>query len=169
MRRRIIVLVTLALGSVVLRADEQKSKIEKSPAYDKMKTLVGSWEGKVNEGGTPLKTNARFQLVSDGSALAHWLDEDTPHEMITMFHMDGNDLMATHYCAAHNQPRMVLVSGGDQNRLVFKFKDGTNIGPGEGHMHEVTFTIDAPDHHTEDWTYLEKGKQTTAHFDFHRK
>ena len=55
MRRRIIVLVTLALGSVVLRADEQKSKIEKSPAYDKMKTLVGSWEGKVNEGGTPLK------------------------------------------------------------------------------------------------------------------
>ncbi len=60
MRRRIIVLVTLALGSVVLRADEQKSKIEKSPAYDKMKTLVGSWEGKVNEGGTALKTNARF-------------------------------------------------------------------------------------------------------------
>ena len=60
MRRRIIVLATFALGSVVLRADEQKSKIENSLAYDKMKTLVGSWEGKVNEGGTALKTDARF-------------------------------------------------------------------------------------------------------------
>jgi hypothetical protein len=125
MRRRIIVLVTFALGSVVLRADEQKSKIENSPAYDKMKTLVGSWEGKVNEGGAAVKTNARFQLVSDGSALAAWLGEGSPHEMVTMFHMDGNQLMATHYCAAHNQPRMALVNSGDQNRLVFTFKDGT--------------------------------------------
>ena len=166
MRTRIISMLVLA--STALFAAEQMSKIAPSPAFDKMKTLVGMWDGTVNEGGAQ-KAHARVKLVSDGSALAHWLDEGTPHEMITMFHMDGNDLMATHYCAAHNQPRMVLVSGGDPNRLVFKFKDGTNIGPEEGHMHELTFTIDAPDHHTEDWTYLEKGKQTTAHFDFHRK
>lgn len=169
MRRRIIVLVALALGSVVLRADEQKSKIEKSPAYDKMKTLVGSWEGKVNEGGTALKTNARFQLVSDGSALAAWLGEGSPHEMVTMFHMDGNQLMATHYCAAHNQPRMVLVNGGDQNRLVFKFKDGTNIQPDAGHMRQVAFVFDGANHHIEEWTYLDKGKEETTKFDFRRK
>jgi hypothetical protein len=169
MRRRIIVLITLALGSVVLRADEQKSKIENSPAYDKMKTLVGSWEGNVNEGGTALKTNARFQLVSDGSVLAAWLGEGSPHEMVTMFHMDGNQLMATHYCAAHNQPRMVLVNGGDQNRLVFKFKDGTNIQPDAGHMQQVAFVIDGPNHHIEEWTYLQNGKEDTTRFDFRRK
>jgi hypothetical protein len=169
MRRRIIVLVTLALGSVVLLADEQKSKIEKNPAYDKMKSLVGSWDGTVNEGGKQLQAHARLKLVSDGSALAHWLDEDTPHEMITMFHMDGNDLMATHYCAAHNQPRLVLVSGGDPNRLVFKFKDGTNIQPDAGHMQQVAFVIDGPNHHIEEWTYLQNGKEDTTRFDFRRK
>ena len=102
MRTRIISMLVLA--STALFAAEQMSKIEKNPAYDKMITLVGSWQGTVNENGKPLDTHARFKLVSDGSALASWLDEDAPHEMITMFHMDGNNLMATHYCAAHNQP-----------------------------------------------------------------
>jgi hypothetical protein len=83
--------------------------------------------------------------------------------------MDGNQLMATHYCAAHNQPRMVLVNGGDQNRLVFKFKDGTNIQPDAGHMQQVAFIIDGPNHHIEEWTYLQNGKEDTTRFDFRRK
>jgi hypothetical protein len=170
MRRRIIVLVTLALGSVVLLADEQKSKIERSPGYDKMKTLVGSWEGTADEGNQKIPTNARFKMISDDSALMAWLNEGSKNdEMITMFHMDGSDLMATHYCAAHNQPRMVLISGGDQNRLVFKFKDGTNIQPDAGHMQQVAFVIDGPNHHIEEWTYLQNGKEDTTRFDFRRK
>ena len=90
-------------------------------------------------------------------------------EMVTMFHMDGSDLMATHYCAAHNQPRMVLAAGGDANKLVFRFKDGTNIAPDAGHMHSITFIMESPDRHSEDWSYVEKGKETAAHFDFRRK
>ena len=74
MRRRIIVLVTLALGSLVLLADEQKSKIEKNPAYDKMKTLVGSWAGLANEGNQKIPTNARFKMIADDSALMAWHD-----------------------------------------------------------------------------------------------
>jgi len=97
------------------------------------------------------------------------LDEDTPHEMITMFHMDGNNLMATHYCAAHNQPRMVLMTGGDPKRLVFKFKDGTNIQPDAGHMQQVAFIFDGANHHIEEWTYIDKGKEDTTRFDFRRK
>ncbi|HAK05774.1 MAG TPA: hypothetical protein DCO65_00650 [Spartobacteria bacterium] len=166
---RIRIVLMLVLASATLFAAEQMSKIEKNPAYDKMKTLVGSWQGTVNENGKPLDTHARFKLVSDGSALASWLDEDTAHEMITMFHMDGDNLMATHYCAAHNQPRMVLVSGGDPSRLVFKFKDGTNIQPDAGHMQQVAFIFDGANHHIEEWTYLQNGKEETTCFDFRRK
>ena len=169
MRIRNTVFIIIAIGSMTLLLAETRSKVASNPAFDKMKSLVGKWGGTAMEEGKPMPTNARFQLISDGSALMAWLNEGVADEMVTIFHMDGIDLMATHYCAAHNQPRMVLASGGDANKLVFKFKDGTNIGPEEGHMHAVTFTIDGPDHHTEDWTYLEKGKQTTAHFDFHRK
>jgi hypothetical protein len=169
MRIRNALLVILALSSVALLLAETRSKIATNPAFDKMKSLVGKWEGSAMEDGKAIPTNARFQLISDGSAVMGWLNEGIADEMVTMFHMDGSDLMATHYCSAHNQPRMILASGGDPNKLVFKFKDGTNIGPDAGHMQQVAFVIDAPNHHTEDWTYLEKGKETVAHFDFHRK
>jgi hypothetical protein len=169
MRIRNALLVILALSSVGLLLAETRSKIATNPAFDKMKSLVGKWEGSAMEDGKAIPTNARFQLISDGSAVMGWLNEGVADEMLTMFHMDGSDLMATHYCSAHNQPRMILASGGDPNKLVFKFKDGTNIGPDAGHMQQVAFVIDAPNHHSEDWTYLEKGKETVAHFDFHRK
>jgi len=169
MRIRITLFVALVLASAALCAAEQMSEIEKNPAYDKMITLVGSWQGTVSENGKPLDTHARFKLVSDGSALASWLDEDTPHEMITMFHMNGSNLMATHYCAAHNQPRMVLMTGDDPNRLVFKFKDGTNIQANAGHMQQVAFIFDGANHHVEEWTYLQNGKEETTRFDFRRK
>ena len=169
MRIRITLFVALVLAFAALLAAEQTSKIDKNPAYDKMITLVGSWQGTVNENGKPLDTHTRFKLVSDGSALASCLDEDTPHKMITMFHMDGNNLMATRYCAAHNQPRMVLMTGGDPNRLVFKFKDGINIHPNAGHMQQVAFIFDGANHHVEEWTYLQSGTEETTRFDFRRK
>jgi len=170
MRTPIILITTLLLGSVASGiAHEIATPVVDSPAYDKMKALVGSWEGPANGGGKQTPASARFQLISDGSAIAAWLAEGTPHEMVTMFHMDGNQLMATHYCSAHNQPRLVLVAGSDPNRLVFKFKDGTNIRPHTGHMQMVTFIFDGPDRHSEEWTYLANGKEDTMRFDFHRK
>ena len=170
MRMRNVSYLILLIASIAwLVAAETGSKVPTNPAFEKMKSLVGKWEGTALEDGKSISTNARFQLISDGSALMGWLNEGSADEMVTMFHMDGADLMATHYCAAHNQPRMVLAAGGEATKLVFKFKDGTNIGPGAGYMHQVTFTIDGPDRHSEDWTYLDKGKETVAHFDFKRK
>ena len=62
-----------------------------------------------------------------------------------------------------------LLPGTDPNPLVFRFKAGTN-GPGDGHMEQLAIIFDAPDHHVEEWTYLDKGKELPAsHFDFHRK
>jgi len=51
-----------------------------------------------------------IRMTGGGSAIMHLLDKDTSHEMVTMFHPDGPTLLATHYCAAHNQPRMQLVA-----------------------------------------------------------
>ena len=160
--------VVFVLGSAGLMMAEEKSKVVTNPAYDKIKSLVGIWEGATKDRGKEPQPHARFQIISNGSAVAGWLNEGTLEEMLTMFHMDGNDLMATHYCAANNQPRMVLAAGDDPNRLVFKFKDGTNIQSGAGHMQRVTFILEAPNHHIEEWTYVENGKEQTSRFDFYR-
>ncbi len=170
MKNRLALLSVLLVGSLTLLAAEPPTKPVENAAFAKLKVLVGSWQGTYEEGNEKHATNARFKLVSDHSALSAWLNEDSDHEMVTMIHPDGADLVATHYCSAHNQPRMFLVPGNDPNRLTFKFRDGTNIAPGDGHMQQVTFILDGPDHHIQEWTYLENGKENApARFDFRRK
>ena len=170
MTRKVVILLFLLLALLPAVLGEEKSAIAPNASFDKMKTLDGMWVGSFVEGGKEYPTNTRFMMVSDGSALMAWMAEGTSEEMVTIFHMDGKDFMATHYCAAHNQPRLVATAGTDPNRIVFKFKDGTNIGPNDGHMQEVTFILDGPDHHIEEWTSVDNhGKPTTGRFDFHRK
>ena len=82
------------------------------------------------------------------------LGEGTEHEMPTIYHMDGDRLMATHYCAAQNQPRMVLKPGGE--KLQFEFLDVTNLkSPEAGHMRRMAITILDKDHIQQEWTYRE--------------
>jgi hypothetical protein len=95
-------------------------------------------------------------MTADGSAIMHVLGKDTPYEMVTMFHPDGTRLLATHYCAAHNQPRMALVAS-PANQVAFEFIDGTNIAPGDGYMRHISLTFVDADHHDEAWTYQDKG------------
>lgn len=170
MKTRLTFALLFAVAITAALADEPKSAIAPSAAFDQMKTLQGAWVGSMIDGGKEYPATASFKLMSDGSPLMGTLGEGTPYEMVTIFHMDGKELMGTHYCAAHNQPRFVAVSGGDPNHVVFKFKDGTNIGPHDGHMQQVVFIFQGPDHHTEEWTSVDAdGKLSTGRFEFKRK
>ena len=97
----------------------------------------------------------------------HLMGKGTKYEMVTMFHPDMDGMMATHYCAAHNQPRMKLVSA-TPTRLVFEFKDGTNIGPHDGYMAGLAINLIDADHHDEEWIYEQDGKRSTSVFHFAR-
>jgi hypothetical protein len=131
---------------------------------------VGEWEGNFDEGGKQHSATTSFRVVSDGSALLNVLGGGTPHEMVTMYHMDNADLLATHYCAAHNQPRFRFVPSPEPNVVAFEFKDATNLAsPNAPHMVGVKITFVDANHHTEDWTFLANGKKSTSRFDFHRK
>lgn len=138
--------------------------------FDKLKSLVGEWEGNMNEAGQQFPATTSFRLVSDGSVLMNVLGAGTPHEMVTMFHLDNSDLLVTHYCAAHNQPRMRLVPSSEQNVMTFEFKDATNLSsPTASHMVSLKITFVNANHHIEDWTSIENGNKSTSRFDFHRK
>jgi hypothetical protein len=141
-----------------------------SAGFERLKSLAGQWQGTANEGGKEILVNSSFRVVSDGSALMNDLMAGTPEEMITMFHMDRSDLMATHYCAAHNQPRFLMVPSANANVVDFEFKDATNLAtPTAPHMVRVKFTFVDANHHVEDWTFLANGQKTTRRFDFHRE
>jgi hypothetical protein len=163
MRKILAVLVTL----VVAASAQQFRPVPDTAAWKSLQTLVGKWDGTAKESGKDMPTHVEVRRTGDGSALMHWMDEGTPHEMVTMFHPDRDELLATHYCAAHNQPRMKLVSS-TPTRLVFEFKDGTNIGPHDGHMVGVAINLIDTNHHDEEWSYDQDGKKTTAVFHYTR-
>ena len=139
-------------------------------SFDKLKSLVGEWEGNMKEGGQQHPATSSFRVVSDGSALMSVLGAGTRYEMVAMFHMDNSDLLATHYCAGHNQPRFRFVPSSEPNVVTFVFKDATNLAsPSAPHMVGVKITFVDANHHFEDWTYFEKGQESTSRFEFHRK
>lgn len=158
MRRVILSGVVVMLACVApagVAQDQGASKasvVPLTPEWQKLKSLVGQWEGSMEEGGKKTPATVEVRMTGDGSAIMHVMGRDTPYEMVTMIHPDGKRLLATHYCAAHNQPRMALVPSKAANQVAFDFVDGTNIGPGEGHMKSVVFTFTDAEHHEEAWT-----------------
>ena len=174
MRRllKVLALAALSLCTVAWAQEKQEKKAESemkhapapsTPEWQQLKSLVGTWEGTVSEGGKQMPTMIEVRMTGDGSAIMHWMAKDTPYEMVTMFHPDGpKTLIATHYCSAHNQPRMQMVSSSAPNQIAFRFKDGTNIGPGDGHMVGLVITFIDANHHDEAWSYEDHGKELPA-------
>ena len=143
------------------------SAVPDTPAWRQLKSLVGSWEGLMQEGADKMPATVDVRMTGDGSAIMHVLGPNTPYEMVTMIHPDGKRILATHYCSAHNQPRMALVPSKAPNQVAFDFVDGTNIAPGDVHMRSVVFTFVDADHHEERWTSSDGG--APAVFTFTRK
>jgi hypothetical protein len=162
--RRSVIAAVVLIGCAPVQGHEA-SNGPGGAAFEKMKTLVGTWEATVATG----IQRAEFQLIANGSVIMNRLSGGMPHDMHTMLHMDGSEFMLTHYCAMRNQPRMVLAPGSDPNRLVFEFRDGRNIKPGDVYMSRVAFIIDGPNHHIEEWTHLAKGEEKTTSAEFRRK
>jgi len=144
------------------------AQLDAQKSFTQLKALAGNWEGK-NSQGMPLEVT--FRDTAGGSALMSEIHGHGPENMISMFHMDGpNRLMLTHYCGSGNQPRMQATVSPDGKTFSFDFVDATNLAsPDAGHMQHVVFTIVDANHHTEDWTFLDHGKQMKEFFDLHRK
>jgi len=170
-----LLIVALAVPGARAQAQAQGAKppemkmsaVPQTPEWQRLKALVGNWEGTMEEGGKSMPATAEVRMTGGGSAIMHVLGKDSPYEMVTMIHADGKRLLATHYCAAHNQPRMALVPSAKANQVAFSFVDGTNIAPGEEHMRSVVFTFVDADHHEEEWT--SSGSPKPGVFKFARK
>jgi hypothetical protein len=155
---RIISALLLGISSCYISASTPSTL-----GLDKMKSLVGSWEGRTAD-GRPV--TASYELTAGGTAL---MQESSVDHMITMFYVAGDRLMLTHYCGVGNQPSMEAAISPDGKTFDFKFVGGTNIPtPETGHMHRAVFKFVDSDHYTEDWTWIKDGKSVTEHFEMRR-
>ncbi len=165
MKRQVSIALALVVFSYALVCGQAKQEPPmpppkpSNPTFDRIKALAGEWEGKGSD-GTVVQTT--YRVVSNGSAVMNVIDPGGPYEMITMFHMDGKDLMVTHYCSMGNQPRMVARPGTKPNTIEFGFKDVTNVtSANEGYMYGLVLTMIDANHHNQEWIFHENGKKET--------
>lgn len=165
----------LSLAQSVEHAPPEDSAPSASEeAFETLKTLAGSWVGRLTTFPTePSVENAFAQfslrVTSRGHALAHEFSvSGLPDHPVSMVYLNDDRLYLTHYCDAGNRPRMVGEISPDGKKLVFEFVDlsGSNE---HGHMHRAVFTFIDGNHHTEDWTYMMPGERPVrSHFDLQR-
>jgi hypothetical protein len=137
---------------------------------ERLKSLKGRWKGDFLHGEEKGVAEVEYRLTGGGTAVQETLFPGEPHEMVTLYHLDGSRLLLTHYCAAGNQPTMVLAPGGAPGMLHFDFLRATNLKtPGDGHMHEASFDLSDPARLRTTWTFWADGKaQGTAAMDLRR-
>ena len=122
-------------------------------AFEQLKKLVGTWEESAADGGHKVI----YKLTGGGSALIETQMPDTAMEMVSVYHMDGSDLIMTHYCAAGNQPTMIYKPG-DGKSLDFDFLKGSNMKPTDMHIHAARIRILSADSLESDWIGYANGK-----------
>lgn len=161
------ILSVLGLGIYAVDNVYANGNVTGDAAFAQLKGLAGTWETKNPEGKPAIET---VQVMSAGSAVMVTMDGGNGENMVTMFNPDGDAVIATHYCAAKNQPRYVLLPSKDPTVLAFEFKDITNLAsPDAGYMRAVVIRIKDADHHTEEWTWRQNGKDAVHTMEFTRK
>lgn len=143
-------------------AEEPMRPIEVPPAFERLKGLLGSWQG-AGKGGEGVTTS--FELVSNGSAILERLAMPGT-VMVNVYHPDGGAVVMTHYCSAGNQPRLRCTK--DAADLEFKFDSITNWKEGESRMSAVTVALVDAEHLKETWT-SEGPEKSTFTIEFARK
>jgi hypothetical protein len=157
-----VALAVAVIVSAALGADKTKSE----EAFDRLTSLQGEWKGKING----VNTTLIYTLTANGSALMEKCRPEKRPEMITMFTVDGDHLIATHYCSAQNQPQMETPPITDvQKPLEFALVRITGLRSSDD-FHNTGLTVIQEDnnHLTQEWSYQSKGKSGKNIFHFTR-
>ena len=112
-------------------------------AFEFLRTLTGDWErsgGDHDHGGDSHKVT--FRNTASGSSVMETIFPGEAMEMISMYHMDGDTLLLTHYCALQNAPIMKFEKSDKPGEIKFVFHGGTNFDPKvDAHVHEGLMRI----------------------------
>jgi hypothetical protein len=149
-------------ASAAFAAEKTKSE----EAFDRLSSLQGKWKGQIDG----VKTTLIYTLTANGSALMEQCRPEKGSEMITIFTIDGDRLIATHYCSAKNQPQMATPTITDvQKPLAFSLVRVTGLKSLDAfHNTGLTVIQESNNHVTQEWLYESKGKTGKNVFHFTR-
>jgi hypothetical protein len=157
-RRALLELITSVLASVActLHASAQPGPLRPDQAFQTLKSFVGDWQG-ITESGRQFLVS--YRLTANDTVLVETWTMSPTRQSMTVYHMDGNALIATHYCPQGNQPRLQYRPDTSNERLHFTFRDATNLpDPNVAHQHEFWIRRHADGTFARNETYIENGE-----------
>jgi hypothetical protein len=155
MRDKILLVVICGLSAALNMGQAPTPAAE---GLARLKALEGEWIDPDGVFGEKGKVAVTYRVTSAGHSVVETFPVGTPHEMTTVYHLDGNSLVLTHYCTSNTQPKMTS-TGLKGNTLVFEFAGGANIDPTKtSHMHGVTFEFVSADEIKATWVNWKDGK-----------
>lgn len=128
--------------------------------FGQFKSLEGYWQAESTAGWNEVST---FELIARGSVVMSSVSfRDAPdRKMVTMYYLDGTELVAVHYCEARNQPALRATElDAEAGTVTFTFAGGGNIPTRDhGHMDSAVYRFIDEDSFTSRWTWFQDGEE----------
>lgn len=122
--------------SLFVSAAAQAGGPDHAATYEKLKTLAGTWTGRMEDPLTGPPVTVRYEIVSNGKAIIEYQNPGQSFEMVTVYYLANGKLQATHYCGAGNQPAFQLGDNSTPDLALLEFAGGTGFDPDrDGHVH----------------------------------
>jgi hypothetical protein len=128
-----------SLAQTMARPTHAAAPSDAQKAFEKMKTMVGSWQGTV----MGMSINVTIRLTSSDTAILHEATGDgkrPPNHEVTMFYVEGDRLLATHYCDGGNRVRWEGKMSPEGKTIEFSFLDVAG-GTQGGLAKDMVFTL----------------------------
>lgn len=134
--------------------------LDAKSTFERLKALAGTWRGTAMEDGKSQELTVIYRVASGGSVVMETVGPGLPQEMISMYHLEGDELVLVHYCAIGNQPKLKLDrTTSTSQTLRFDYLAGTNLVPEkDAHIHSAVFHLNADGSLDEDWGFWQGGK-----------
>jgi hypothetical protein len=152
-----MLLVLLFVGAPAFANDgHDHAKPTSNAAFEKLKSLHGTWTANMMT-PTGEKAIVDYRVTAGGSVVMETMFVGAPEEMINMYTMDGDALIATHYCSGQNQPILRLnASASSEDELVFDFVKVTGKNT-DSYINGVRIKFGSDGKAVEEWSSTGEG------------
>jgi hypothetical protein len=133
--RNLLLLVSLSIFMLHTGEIRCEDKLSGTEVFRQLGSLVGTWSGHFSSGSAYTVT---FRYTAAQSVLVETWTLGSGRESMTLYALDGDRLLATHYCPQGNQPRLQYTGVDNTGRWQFRFRDGSNLHV-KGRSHQQAF------------------------------